>query len=126
MNMTKKTRPAAITLTDNAKNQLLNMLKSAPADTIGVRLGLKNSGCAGMSYIMDFISDITPSDEIIDCNDFKIAIELKSLLFLLGTRMDYKTDKMRAGFIFENPNQTDACGCGESVKLIPAAFDNQV
>src|SRR5690606_24078376 len=91
-----------------------------PEGTIGIRIGLKNKGCAGMSYVIDTVSNVNPDDEVVEHPDFKIVIEMKSLLFLLGTEMDFKKEKLRSGFVFTNPNQTDACGCGESVKLVPA------
>lgn len=106
-----------ITLSQEAQNHLLTMIQSAPKDTKAIRLGLKNAGCAGMSYQMDFTDEITEVDEIISFDHFKIAIDRKSFLFLLGLHIDYETSSMRSGFTFKNPNQTDACGCGESVKL---------
>ncbi|MEM6604020.1 MAG: iron-sulfur cluster assembly accessory protein [Pseudomonadota bacterium] len=124
MTNAKHQRPAAISFTDAAKAHIQDMFKNAPEGTIAIKLGLKNAGCAGMSYVMNFTNSVEPLDEVVPCGEVNIVIEAKSLLFLLGTRMDYQIDKLRSGFVFENPNQTDACGCGESVKLIPAASDD--
>lgn len=118
--MSKRKRPPAISLTEAAYERILQIMKNADKDVIGIRIGLKNKGCAGMSYIIDAITEADNGDEVIDFLDFKIVIETKSLLFLLGMQMDFKKEKMRSGFVFNNPNQTDACGCGESVKLVEA------
>lgn len=122
MNIMKKSRPPVLSMTDVAMQRLREMLEDAPKGTIGITLGLKNAGCAGVSYVMDFTDKVSSFDEVIESQGIKLIIEPKSLMFLLGTRLDYKTEKMRSGFVFENPNQTDACGCGESVKLVPAEF----
>lgn len=114
----KHTQKAAIQVTQTALQQLKMMMSQAPANSIGIKLGLKNGGCAGVSYVMDYATDADNLAEIVDLGDVKIIIEAKSLLFLLGMEMDYQTTKMKSGFVFNNPNQTDACGCGESVKLV--------
>jgi iron-sulfur cluster assembly protein len=111
-------RKAAIQVTDVALAHLTDMMKTAPDNAIGIKIGLKNAGCAGMSYVMDYATDMDIAAETIDLGDIKIIIEAKSLLFLLGMEMDYQTTKLKSGFVFNNPNQTDACGCGESVKLV--------
>ena len=89
----------------------------------GLRVGIKNGGCAGQSYTVDYASEILPSDEVVEDKGLKILVDPKAVLFLLGTEMDFKTDKMSASFVFNNPNQTSACGCGESVQLTPAQID---
>lgn len=111
-------RPAAIKVTNKALEQLLKMMSKAPEGSVGIKLGLKNAGCAGMSYVMDYATSQDLGSEIVDLGDVKIIIEAKSLLFLLGMEMDYEITKLKSGFVFNNPNQTDACGCGESVKLV--------
>jgi len=123
MNIMKQ-RPAAIRVTDKALSHLMAMMKNAPSDTVGIKLGLKNAGCAGMSYVMDYVTKIDAADEVVDLGEIQIYIEAKSLLFLLGMEMDYETSKLKTGFVFNNPNQTDACGCGESIKLTPATTNN--
>ena len=85
-----------------------------------MRVGIKNGGCAGQSYTVEYAHDIKPTDEVVEDKGVKILVDPKAVLFLLGTEMDYKVDKMSAQFIFNNPNQTGACGCGESVQLTPA------
>ena len=124
MTLMKKSRPPVVSMTDGAVQRLREMLEDAPDGTIGIALGLKNAGCAGVSYVMDFTNKVSALDEIVEYEGIKLIIEPKSLMFLLGTRLDYKIEKMRSGFVFENPNQTDACGCGESVKLVPANFSD--
>ena len=107
----------AVTISDAAYSHLEAMLRTAPEGAKAIFLSLKNAGCAGVAYKMDFISDINPKDERVDYKNITLIIEAKSLLFLLGMHIDYKVDTLKSGFVFENPNQTDACGCGESVKL---------
>ena len=85
-----------------------------------MRVGVKNGGCAGMAYTMEYADAVKPTDEVVEDKGVKILIDPKAVLFLLGTEMDYKTDKLSAQFVFNNPNQTCACGCGESVQLTPA------
>jgi iron-sulfur cluster assembly protein len=88
---------------------------------VGVRVGVKNGGCAGMTYTMDYAEAVQPSDEVVEDKGVRVLIDPKAILFLIGTEMDYKTEKLSAQFVFNNPNQTSACGCGESVQLKPSA-----
>jgi iron-sulfur cluster assembly protein len=88
---------------------------------VAVRIGVKNGGCAGMSYTMEYAEAINPLDEVIEEKGVRILIDPKAVMFLLGTEMDYRIDKLSAQFVFNNPNQTAACGCGESVQLEPAS-----
>ena len=112
--------PKAISLTDRAAERIKLIMSRAETPKIGVRLGAKNGGCAGMEYTMDYAEARDPLDEVVEDKGVMILIEPKAVLFLLGTQMDYEEDVMSSGFIFNNPNQTDACGCGESVTIVPA------
>ena len=93
---------------------------SADSEIVGLRVGIKNGGCAGQSYTVEYAHEIRPTDEVVEDRGVKIMVDPKAVLFLLGTEMDYKADKMQAQFIFNNPNQVSACGCGESVQLTAA------
>ena len=112
--------PKAISLTDRAAERIKHIMSRAETPKIGVRLGVKNGGCAGMEYTMDYADTRDPLDEVVEDKGVMILIEPKAVLFLLGTEMDYEEGVMSSGFIFNNPNQTDACGCGESVTIVPA------
>lgn len=113
-------RPKAITLTDRAAERMKAIMAASEGKYIGVRIGVKNGGCAGMEYTMDYAEEVNPMDEVVEDRGVKILIDPKAILFLLGTEMDYETDKFSSGFRFNNPNVTDACGCGESVTIKPA------
>ncbi len=112
--------PKAITLTDKAAVHLRAIMAESDGKLIGLRVGVKNGGCAGMEYTMEYAKDQKPLDEVVEDKGVRILIDPKAILFLIGTEMDYQTEKFSAGFRFNNPNQTDACGCGESVTLEPA------
>jgi iron-sulfur cluster assembly protein len=112
--------PKAITLTDRAATRVKDIMANSETPKIGIRLGVKNGGCAGMEYTMDYAEEKQPLDEVVEDKGVTILIEAKAVLFLLGTEMDWEEDKLSAGFRFNNPNQTDACGCGESVTIVPA------
>ncbi len=114
-------RPQVIRLTDAAAERIKYVMANAAAPVIGVRVGVKNGGCAGMAYTMEYSDSVKPADEVVEDKGVRVLIDPKAVLFLLGTEMDYKTDKLAAQFVFNNPNQTSACGCGESVNLKPAA-----
>jgi iron-sulfur cluster assembly protein len=107
-------------LTEAAAARIKDVMARAQTPVTGVRVGVKNGGCAGMEYTMEYAEAAKPSDEIVEDKGVKILIDPKAVLFLLGTEMDYKTEKLSAQFVFNNPNQTSACGCGESVQLTPA------
>jgi len=113
-------RPKAITLTDAAAVRIKDIMQDAESRFIGVRLGVKNAGCAGMAYTLDYVEEQEPLDEVVEDKDVTIFIDPKAILFLIGTEMDYEVEKLKSGFVFNNPNQTDACGCGESVTIKPA------
>ena len=110
-----------MTLTDAAAIRIKDIMAKAGHPIAGVRVGVKNGGCAGMAYTMDYAAEVDPRDEVVEDKGVRILIDPKAVLFLLGTEMDYKIDKLSAQFVFNNPNQTSACGCGESVQLKPAA-----
>ena len=114
-------RPQVIRLTDAAAERIKYVMTNAANPVIGVRVGVKNGGCAGMTYTMEYAEKVEPADELVEDKGVRVLIDPKAILFLLGTEMDYKTDKLSAQFVFNNPNQTAACGCGESVTLRPAA-----
>src|SRR5499427_8985395 len=120
---TARSRPQVMRLTDAAAVRIKDVMARADKPVAGVRVGVKNGGCAGMEYTMEYAEAVHPNDEVIEDKGVKILIDPKAVLFLLGTEMDYKTDKLSAQFIFNNPNQTSACGCGESVQLEPAQFE---
>lgn len=107
-------------LTETAAERIKAVMAKADRPIAAVRVGVKNGGCAGMSYYMEYAEKVDPLDEVIEDKGVRILIDPKAVLFLLGTEMDYKADKMQAQFIFNNPNQVSACGCGESVQLTPA------
>ncbi|GGY49676.1 HesB/IscA family protein [Parvularcula lutaonensis] len=113
-------RPQAITLTDRAAARMQAIMERADNDYIGVRIGVKNGGCAGMEYTLDYAEEKQPLDEVVEDRGVTILIDPKAILFLLGTEVDYVTEKLSSRFVFNNPNQTDACGCGESVTIVPA------
>ena len=109
-----------LTLTPNAIARLRDINTNSSSDHAAVKLGVKNGGCAGMAYTMDYINEIKENDEVVIIDDLTLVIDPKAILFLLGTEMDYEESTLNSGFIFNNPNQTDACGCGESVTLVEA------
>ena len=113
-------RPQVMRLSDAAASRIREIVANTPRLIVGVRVGVKNGGCAGMSYTMDYAERVEPNDEVIEDKGVRLLIDPKAVLFLLGTEMDYKVDKLSAQFVFNNPNQTSACGCGESVALTPA------
>jgi iron-sulfur cluster assembly protein len=113
-------RPQVMRLTEAAAERIKTVMANADRRIAAVRVGVKNGGCAGMSYFMEYADTIGPLDEIIEEKGVRILVDPKAVLFLLGTEMDYKVDKLSAQFTFNNPNQTAACGCGESVQIEPA------
>jgi iron-sulfur cluster assembly protein len=114
-------RPQVIRLTEAAAERIKYVMANATSEIVGVRVGVKNGGCAGMTYTMEYADKVAPADELVEDKGVRVLIDPKAVLFLIGTEMDYKTDKLSAQFVFNNPNQTSACGCGESVQLKPAA-----
>ncbi|MBV9991477.1 MAG: iron-sulfur cluster assembly accessory protein [Alphaproteobacteria bacterium] len=116
----RRERPKAVRLSDAAAARIREIMENAEGKYQGVRVGVTNGGCAGMSYTMDCAEAATPLDEVVEDKGVKIFIEPKAILFLIGTEMDFVREKMGARFVFNNPNQTAACGCGESVSITPA------
>ncbi|WP_422023473.1 HesB/IscA family protein [Pyruvatibacter mobilis] len=106
-----------ITLTNKAADRIKAIIAKSDKPILGVRLGLENAGCAGMAYKLDYAEEKAPLDEVVTDKGVTILVDPKAILFLLGTEMDYEETKLRSGFVFNNPNETDACGCGESVTL---------
>ena len=107
-------------LTEAAATRIRDQMARATEPVAGLRVGVKNGGCAGMSYTMDYAREIKPFDEVVEDHGVKLIIDAKAVLFLLGTTLDVKADKFASGFVFLNPNETSACGCGESVHIEPA------
>ncbi len=114
-----RTAPPVLNITDTAAERLKELIADQDEDGLMLRLGVAKSGCAGMAYTMDYTDEISPFDTVVDQKGVRVVIDSKALMFLLGTEMDFKTDKMSAQFVFNNPNQVSACGCGESVELSP-------
>jgi iron-sulfur cluster assembly protein len=108
-----------MTVTPAAAERLKAVLAASDRPIAGVRVGVKNGGCAGMEYTMDYAEEHGPNDEVLEESGVTLFIDPKAVLFLLGTVMDFKIEKLKSGFVFENPNQTSACGCGESVAITP-------
>ena len=119
----RRERPKAVRLTDAAATRINEIMTNADGKYQGVRVGVTNGGCAGMSYTMDYAEDQKPLDEVVEDKGVKIFIDPKAILFLIGTEMDFVREKLGARFVFNNPNQTAACGCGESVSIEPAKLD---
>tara|TARA_Y100000591_G_scaffold200766_1_gene173638 strand:- start:948 stop:1328 length:381 start_codon:yes stop_codon:yes gene_type:complete len=115
--------------TPEAIERLEYLINKSEKDVKAVKIGVENGGCAGMAYTMDYVDNLDVGGEIVQLNNINIVIESSALLFLLGTELDYEETKLNSGFIFNNPNQTDACGCGESVTLeqaeIPVEFNRE-
>lgn len=116
----KRERPKAMRLSEAAAARIREILDNAEGRYAGIRVGVTNGGCAGMSYTMDYAESATPLEEVVEDKGVKIFIDPKAILFLIGTEMDFVRDKLAARFVFNNPNQTAACGCGESVSITPA------
>src|SRR5579872_5511040 len=120
----RRERPKPVKLTDAAATRIREIMTSAEGRYQGVRVGVANGGCAGMSYTMDYADTAGPLDEVVEDKGVKIFIDPKAIMFLIGTEMDFVREKLGARFVFNNPNQTAACGCGESVSITPSAEHN--
>ena len=106
-----------IKLSNNAANRIKEIMSKAESAAIGVRVGVKSGGCAGMSYIMEYAKEAKKNEEVIEDKGVKVFIDANAVMYLLGTEMDYKKDKFSSQFVFKNPNETERCGCGESFKV---------
>ena len=106
-----------IKLSDKAVIRIKEIMAQAKNPTIGVRVGVKSGGCAGMSYVMEYAKEVKPNEELIEDKGVKVLIDPKAIIYLLGTEMDYKKEKFSSQFVFKNPNETERCGCGESFKI---------
>ena len=106
-----------ISLSNNAANRIKEIMSNAEENSIGVRIGVKSGGCAGMSYVMEYAKKIEPSDELIEDKGVKVFIDQGAIMYLLGTEMDYKKEQFSSSFVFNYPNETERCGCGESFKV---------
>jgi len=107
----------AITLSNSAATRIKEIMSKDEKNSLGVRVGVKSGGCAGMSYIMEYAKEINPNDEVIEDKGVKVFVDSGAIMYLLGTEMDYKKEEFSSTFIFKNPNETERCGCGESFKI---------
>ena len=119
----RRERPKVVTLTEVAAERVREIMAKAERPYAGLRVGVKNGGCAGQEYVLEYADKIEPTDEIVEDKGVTIVIEPKAVLFLIGAEIDYEVTKLTAKFVFRNPNETDACGCGESVTIQPAKPD---
>jgi len=117
MSAMKRERPKAVRLTDAAADRVKAIMAASSTPYFGLRVGVKNGGCAGMSYTLDYAEAAAPHDEVVEDKGVRILIDPKAILFLLGSEIDFTSDKLSSTFVFNNPNQVDSCGCGESVSL---------
>ena len=116
----RRPRPKVVTLTEAAAARVREIMANAEKPYVGLRVGVKNGGCAGQEYTFAYAEEIGPLDEVVEDKGVTILVEPKAVLFLVGAEIDYETTKLSSKFVFNNPNQTDACGCGESVTIVPA------
>jgi len=117
-------RPAVMTLTERAAGRIRELIDQNEKALVGVRVGVKNAGCAGMSYTLDPVETPESADDVVSAHGIDVYVDPKAVLFLLGSTMDYEESKLRSGFVFNNPNEVSSCGCGESVLLKPAEQAN--
>ena len=106
-----------IKLSDNAASRIKEIMSKAEKNSLGVRVSVKAGGCAGMSYIMEYAKEINPNDEVLEDKGVKVFVDSAAIMYLLGTEMDYKKEDFSSSFVFNNPNETERCGCGESFKI---------
>ena len=119
----RRPRPKVVTLTDRAAERVKEIMARADNAYMGLRVGVKNGGCAGQEYTLEYAEAAAPLDEVVEDKGVTVLIDPKAILFLIGSEIDYETTKLASKFVFRNPNQTDACGCGESVTIQPAKPD---
>ncbi|MBU1325425.1 MAG: iron-sulfur cluster assembly accessory protein [Alphaproteobacteria bacterium] len=118
----RRPRPSVVTLTPAAADRVRELLAANP-DKIGLKIGVKNGGCAGQEYVFSLTDVVSSFDEAVDFDGARVVIEGKAILYLIGTEIDWEVTPLASKFVFRNPNQTDACGCGESVTITPASAD---
>jgi len=119
----RRPRPKVVTLTERAAERVLEIMGKAQKPYAGLRVGVKNGGCAGQEYVLEYAETANPLDEVVEDKGVTILVDPKAVLFLIGSEIDYEVSKLAAKFVFHNPNETDACGCGESVTIEPAKLD---
>lgn len=119
----RRPRPKVVTLSDAAAARVREIMGKAEKPYVGLRVGVKNGGCAGQEYILEYAEAANPLDEVVEDKGVTILVDPKAVLFLIGTEIDYEESRLSAKFVFRNPNETDACGCGESVTITPAKLD---
>jgi iron-sulfur cluster assembly protein len=119
----RRPRPKVVSLTDRAAERVREIMDRAEKPYAGLRVGVKNGGCAGQEYILEYAESAAALDEIVEEKGVRILIDPKAILFLIGSEIDFETTRLSSKFVFRNPNETDACGCGESVTIIPAILD---
>ena len=119
----RRPRPKVVTLSDAAAARVKEIMAKADKPYAGLRVGVKNGGCAGQEYVLEYAETANPLDEVVEDKDVRILIDPKAVLFLIGTTIDYEVSRLSSKFVFRNPNETDACGCGESVTIIPATAE---
>ena len=119
----RRPRPKVVTLSDAAAARVKEIMDRADRSYAGLRVGVKNGGCAGQEYVLEYATAADPLDEVVEDKGVTILVEPKAVLFLVGSEIDYEVSKLSAKFVFHNPNETDACGCGESVTIVPAAAE---
>jgi len=115
----RRPRPKVVTLTDRAAGRVREIIARSETAVMGLRVGVKNGGCAGQEYVLEYASAANPLDEVVEDKGVTILVEPKAVLFLVGTEIDYEVGRLASKFVFRNPNETDACGCGESVTIEP-------
>ena len=119
----RRPRPKVVTLSEAAAERVREIMAKAEKPYAGLRVGVKNGGCAGQEYVLEYAEAADPLDEVVEDKGVTILVEPKAVLFLVGSEIDYEVSKLSAKFVFHNPNETDACGCGESVTIEPAKLD---
>ncbi len=116
-------RPTVISLTEAAAARVRELVEGSDTPVAGVRVGVKNAGCAGMAYTLDKVETPNAADDVVSAHGVTVFVDPKAVLFLLGATMDFETTKLRSGFVFHNPNEVSSCGCGELVELKPATLE---
>jgi iron-sulfur cluster assembly protein len=119
----RRPRPKVVTLSEGAAERVKTIMAAADRPYVGLRVGVKNGGCAGQEYVLEYAEAAGPLDERVEDKGVTILVEPKAVLFLVGTEIDYEVSRLSSKFVFRNPNETDACGCGESVTIVPAKLD---